>query len=197
MAVLVTGGAGFVGSHLVDRLLERRELVVVFDNLSTGRLANLASAMSSGRVTFVYADVAQPADAIAKLWREASGERCTQIYHLASPASPEAYGAMPWETLSVNALGTMSLVELALAHRATMLFASTSEVYGDPLEHPQPETYFGNVNPVGPRSAYDEGKRFGEAAMAAAVARRRLDGRLARIFNCYGPRMSRDDGRLM
>jgi nucleoside-diphosphate-sugar epimerase len=197
MAILVTGGAGFVGSHLVDRLLESSKLVVVFDNLSTGRLANLARAMSTGRVTFVYADVAQPAHEIARLWNEASGERCTHIYHLASPASPEAYGAMPWETLSVNALGTMSLVELALAHRATMLFASTSEVYGDPLEHPQTEGYFGNVNPIGPRSAYDEGKRFGEAVMAAAVKHRRLDGRVARIFNCYGPRMARNDGRLI
>ncbi len=117
------------------------------------------------------------------------GKKIGRIFHLASPASPEAYGAHPWETLAVNGIGTMSLIEFALEHDARFVYASTSEIYGDPLVHPQPESYFGNVDPIGPRSCYDEGKRFGEAAVAAAVRARKLDARLVRFFNCYGPRM--------
>ena len=116
---------------------------------------------------------------------------------MASPASPEAYHADPWGTLAVNALGTMSLIEVALEHSARFVFSSTSEVYGDPLVHPQPESYFGNVDPIGPRSCYDEGKRFAEAAIAAAVRARGLDARIVRFFNCYGPRMADGDGRLV
>src|SRR5579875_524894 len=153
MAILITGGAGFLGSHLVDRCVRDGERVIVCDDLSTGRLSNLEGALQTGAVTFVY-------DAVAP----AMCEPIERIFHLASPASPQAYGSRPWETLAVNGLGTMSLIELALEWKATMLFASTSEVYGDPLVHPQPEGYFGNVNPIGPRACYDEGKRFGEAA---------------------------------
>lgn len=197
MAVLVTGGAGFVGSHLVDRLVAEGQHVIVCDNLSTGRLANLAGPLGEGDVTFVYLDVASSLDAIRAALKEATNEPITQIYHLASPASPEAYGAAPWQTLAVNGLGTMSLIELALEQGASMLYSSTSEAYGDPQIHPQPESYFGNVNPVGPRACYDEGKRFGEAAMSVAIRERGLDGRIVRIFNCYGPRMDIGDGRLI
>jgi nucleoside-diphosphate-sugar epimerase len=197
MAVLVTGGAGFVGSHLVDKLCEAHKKVVVMDDLSTGRIANLERAITSGRATFVYADVARTPDALRADLAAATSEPLEAIYHLASPASPEAYGAHPWETLSVNGLGTMSLIEIALEHNALFLYTSTSEVYGDPLVNPQPENYFGNVNPVGPRACYDEGKRFAEAAISVAVARRGLNARVVRLFNCYGPRMQIGDGRLI
>ena len=198
MLNIVTGGAGFLGSHLANALVDAGDNVVIVDNLSTGRVRNLEYAISSGRATFVYGDVAVPEEDIAALLGDAiTGEPVGHIWHLASPASPEAYGRHPWETLAVNGLATMSLIEYALKQRARFLFASTSEIYGDPLVHPQPESYFGNVDPIGPRSCYDEGKRFGEAAVAAAVRSRGLDGRLVRFFNCYGPMMERDDGRLV
>lgn len=197
MAVLVTGGAGFLGSHLVDRLVRDGEHVIVFDDLSSGKLPNLEKAIASGRATFVYIDVSSPLDALRTAVRGATHEPLTRIFHLASPASPEAYGARPWETMQVNGLGTMNLIDLAIEEGAKLLYTSTSEAYGDPLEHPQRETYFGNVNPVGPRACYDEGKRFGEAAMSVAIASRGLDGRVVRIFNCYGPRMDIGDGRLI
>ncbi len=197
MLSLVSGGAGFVGSHLVSALVDAGERVIIIDNLSTGHVRNLEYALSSGRATFVYADVAVPYSEMAKIIAGATKSNIDRIYHLASPASPEAYGADPWGTLEVNGLGTMTLIETALDHRARFLFASTSEIYGDPLVHPQPESYFGNVDPIGPRSCYDEGKRFGEAAVAAAVRARNLDGRIVRLFNCYGPGMSEGDGRLI
>ena len=197
MAVLVTGGAGFLGSHLVDRLVRNGNHVIVADDLSTGRLANIEWAIATERASFLYVDLAASAEAVSETLRSATRERITSIFHLASPASPAAYGSHPWETLAVNGLGTMTLVDFALAQGASMLFTSTSEAYGDPLVHPQPETYFGNVNPVGPRACYDEGKRFGEAAMSVAIRERGLDGRIVRIFNCYGPRMDVDDGRLV
>jgi len=197
MAVLVTGGAGFLGSHLVDRLVGDGEHVVVADDLSTGRLANVDRALATGRVTFVYLDIAAAREVVLEALERAASEKYRAIFHLASPASPIAYGSRPWQTLAVNAVGTMTLVEFAVRNGAMMLFASTSEAYGDPLVHPQPETYFGNVNPVGPRACYDEGKRFGEAAMSVAIKELGLDGRIVRIFNCYGPRMDIDDGRLV
>lgn len=197
MAVLITGGAGFVGSHLADRLIQRGEHVVVCDDLSTGRLANLQQALASSSLTFIYLDVAGPPESVRETIRAATTERFSAVYHLASPASPEAYGARPWDTLAVNGIGTMTMIEFALEERARMLFTSTSEVYGDPLVHPQPETYFGNVNPVGPRACYDEGKRFAEAAMSVGMRERGLDGRIVRIFNCYGPRMDLGDGRAV
>src|SRR5271156_2717764 len=197
MLHLVTGGAGFLGSHLVRRLVEDNETVIIIDNLSTGYIRNLEYALSAG-VTFVYADVAVPYPTLAGLLEKAlRGRRLDRIYHLASPASPKAYGSAPWETLEVNALGTMSLIELALEHRARFLFASTSEIYGDPLVHPQTEAYFGNVNPIGPRSCYDEAKRYGEAICMAYARARGVDVRLVRIFNTYGPRMRLDDGRVV
>jgi len=197
MSTIVTGGAGFLGSHLVDALVAQGERVLVLDDLSTGREANIAQATQTKKAAFVEADVAVDAQQLRAILRGAGIDRVGRIYHLASPASPEAYGANPWETLAVNGLGTMSLIEIALEHGARFIYSSTSEVYGDPLVHPQPETYFGNVDPIGPRSCYDEGKRFGEAAVAAAVRSRGLDARLVRFFNCYGPRMESGDGRLV
>jgi nucleoside-diphosphate-sugar epimerase len=170
---------------------------VIADDLSTGRLANLDFALASANATFAYVDLSEPAAAVTKTLAAATDEPYSAIYHLASPASPVAYGTRPWETLAVNGIGTMTLIEFALERGAKMLFTSTSEAYGDPLVHPQPESYFGNVNPVGPRACYDEGKRFGEAAMSVAIRERGLDGRIVRIFNCYGPRMDVEDGRLI
>ena len=194
---LVTGGAGFVGSHLVRALIDRGEHVVIIDNLSTGEVRNLEAPLESGHATFIHADVAVSAADLGALVHGAGIEQLQSIYHLASPASPEAYNAHPWETLKVNSIGTLSLIELAIEHRARMLYASTSEIYGDPLVHPQPEAYFGNVDPIGPRACYDEGKRFGEAAMSSAVRSKGLNGRLVRLFNCYGPMMDMRDGRLV
>lgn len=198
MLHFVTGGAGFLGSHLANALVDDGEHVIIVDNLSTGHVRNLEHVISSGLATFVFGDVAVSSAEIDSLIADARGtRRLDRIWHLASPASPEAYGRHPWETLAVNGTATMALVDVALAHDARFLFASTSEIYGDPLVHPQPETYFGNVDPIGPRSCYDEGKRFGEAVVAAAVRARGLDGRLVRFFNCYGPMMERGDGRLV
>jgi nucleoside-diphosphate-sugar epimerase len=194
---LITGGAGFIGSHLVDRCIDRGERVIVFDNLVTGNLRNLERALKSGRAAFVYCDVASSIEQLRAVLAQATSKPLSRIYHLASPSSPEAFMAAPWETLAVNALGTLSLIELALDYGAPFLFASSADVYGDPLEHPQPESYFGNVDPTGPRACYDEGKRFGEAAVSVAVRSRGLDGRIARIFDCYGPRMDFTDGRLI
>jgi nucleoside-diphosphate-sugar epimerase len=197
MAVLVTGGAGFLGSHLVDRLVRNGEHVIVLDNLSTGRLGNLEKPILDGAVTFVYEDVAASLQTLRATIDTVPGGKLSAIYHLASPASPKAYGEMPWQTIGANVTGTMSLIDLALEREAMLLFASTSEVYGDPLVDPQPENYFGNVNPIGPRACYDEGKRCGEAAMSVGVRTRGLDGRIVRIFNGYGPRMDSADGRLV
>ncbi len=197
MLTLVTGGAGFLGSHLVDALVSAGDRVIVIDNLSTGRLRNLEGAISTGRTTFAYGDVAKSADETRALLAESGAGAIDRIFHLASPASPKAYGEHQLATLAVNGIGTMALTEIALEHHARFVFASTSEVYGDPEVHPQPESYFGNVDPIGPRSCYDEGKRFGEAAVAASVRERGLDGRIARFFNCYGPRMDDQDGRLI
>jgi nucleoside-diphosphate-sugar epimerase len=197
MLNLVTGGAGFLGSHLINALVDDGEHVIAIDNLSTGHVRNLEHAVSTGRATFVFADVAAPHETLAAVVRKATTRKIDRVFHLASPASPDAYSANQWGTLAVNGLGTMSLIELALEHRARFLFTSTSEIYGDPLVHPQPESYFGNVDPIGPRSCYDEGKRFGEAVVAAAVRTRGLDARLVRFFNCYGPAMDEADGRLI
>jgi nucleoside-diphosphate-sugar epimerase len=194
---LVTGGAGFLGSHLVDALIAAGGSVVVIDDLSTGSLENLAPAISTGFCTYIYGDLNDPTLLIRRIIAEADGLPLSKIFHLASPASPEAYEADQWGTLGVNGPATMKLIDLALEENATFVYASTSEIYGDPLVHPQPETYFGNVDPIRPRSCYDEGKRFGEAAVAAAVRTKDLDGRIVRFFNCYGPRMQVGDGRLI
>ncbi len=186
-----------MGSHLVEALVARGKHVLIIDNLSTGRIANIQPAVSSGKATFVYADAGVETAALRQLLHDAKAEDIDAIYHFASPASPEAYAAHPWETLRVNSLGTMSLIEIALERQAMFFFASTSEVYGDPLVHPQTEEYFGNVNSIGPRACYDEGKRFGEAAVATGVLHKALNARIIRIFNCYGPRMQEGDGRLI
>lgn len=184
---VVTGAAGFLGSHLVDRLLEDGTEVVGIDDLSTGRVSNLGNARSNPRFRFRRGDLAT----IRAL------PRAAQYYHLASPASPPAYQRDPIGTLRVNSLGTHRVLDAARRADARVLLASTSEVYGDPEIHPQDESYWGHVNPVGPRSCYDEGKRFAEALAVAYRRRYGLDVRIARIFNTYGPRMAPTDGRVI
>ena len=188
MKTLVTGGAGFVGSHLCERLLQRGDSVYCLDNLLTGRVENILPLMRCSSFTFLERDVVDPVPGLPQLDR---------IYHLASPASPPAYRLYPLETLQVNGEGTRRLLDLATRHGARFLYASTSEVYGDPLEHPQRETYRGNVSPVGPRSMYDEAKRYGEALTVSFAEAHEVDARIARIFNTYGPRMRPDDGRVV
>jgi dTDP-glucose 4,6-dehydratase len=184
MRVLVAGGAGFVGSHLVELLVGAGDDVVVVDNLLTGSIANLAH-LPRNQVTFVCESAeAAPYGAYDR------------VYHLASPASPEAYERHQVATLSANSEGTRRLLDAAERCGARFLLASTSEIYGDPLEHPQRETYWGNVDPIGPRSMYDEGKRYAEALTVAYVRERGADARIVRIFNAYGPRMQLDDGRM-
>ncbi|MFP5487939.1 MAG: UDP-glucuronic acid decarboxylase family protein [Acidimicrobiia bacterium] len=196
---LVAGGAGFIGSHLVDRLIERGEAVVCVDDLSTGRRSNVAHLDAHPAFRFVDADVTRPelADRLAPVVASLGRTGFDTVLHLASPASPPAYLARPIETLDVGSTGTRRLLELAVRDRARFLLASTSEVYGDPLEHPQTEGYHGNVNPTGPRSCYDEAKRFAEALTAAYARVHGVEVRIARIFNTYGPRMRPDDGRVV
>ena len=186
--VVVTGGAGFVGSHLCEALLDGGAEVVCVDNLSTGRLSNLEHCLESARFTFLDRDIVQPFDVEG---------RVDGIVHLASPASPMDYQADPIGTLEVGSIGTLRVLRLAEAKGARLVYASTSEVYGDPLVHPQVETYWGNVNPIGPRSMYDESKRFGEAAVAAFRHERGVDAAIVRIFNTFGPRMRPHDGRAI
>ena len=184
---VVTGGAGFLGSHLVDRLLAAGSTVLAIDDLSTGRLSNLRLARECPGFRWQRAD----------LVRLRSLPRAERYYHLASPASPPAYQRDPVGTLLVNSVGTHRVLEAARRADARVLIASTSEVYGDAEVHPQDERYWGHVNPVGPRSCYDEGKRFGEAMAVAYRRRYGLDVRIARIFNTYGPRMTPTDGRVI
>ncbi len=185
---LVTGGAGFIGSHLCDRLIAEEWEVVCVYNLLTGRKENIEQLLGHERFSFLEQDVCEPFEVDGPLdW----------VIHLASPASPVDYQRYPLETLRVNAEGTRRMLDLALEKRAAFLLASTSEVYGDPQVHPQPETYWGNVNPVGVRSSYDEGKRYAEALTMAYHRVHGLGIRIARIFNTYGPRMRLDDGRVV
>jgi dTDP-glucose 4,6-dehydratase len=186
--VVVAGGAGFLGSHLCDALLARGDEVVALDNLSTGSAANLAAARERPGFELIERDVTVSADVDGPV---------DAVCNLASPASPPRYLALPLETLRVGAEGTRLLIELAEANGARFLHASTSEVYGDPLEHPQRETYLGNVNPVGPRSVYDEAKRFAEALAAAHHRTLGTDVGIARIFNTFGPRLHPGDGRVV
>lgn len=195
-AVLVAGGAGFIGSHLVDHLIDDGRTVVVVDDLSTGRSLNLAGRANAPGFTFVECDVAGH-DFIERLDAASGRLRFDAVLHLASPASPPAYLARPIETLDTGSLGTRNLLDVAVRDGARFLLASTSEVYGDPLEHPQREDYWGNVNPVGPRSCYDEAKRFAEALTSAYARVHGLEVRIARIFNTYGPRMDEADGRVV
>ena len=184
---LVTGGAGFLGSHLCDALLAEGWNVVAVDNLLTGRRTNLSHLSNDPRFEFVERDICQPFD-VGKI---------DYVFHFASPASPEDYHAHGIETLQVGALGTFNALETARKYEAKYLVSSTSECYGDPLEHPQKETYWGHVNPVGPRSVYDEAKRFTEAVTVAYRRYYAVDVRIARIFNTYGPRMQIRDGRVV
>lgn len=186
--VLITGGAGFLGSHLADRMLAEGFQVVVMDNLVTGSLRNLAHLIGNPDFVFLHQDITH--------YIHVPGE-LQYILHFASPASPIDYLQLPIQTLKVGALGTHKVLGLARAKGARVLVASTSEVYGDPLEHPQNESYWGNVNPVGLRGVYDEAKRFMEAMTMAYHRYHGVETRIVRIFNTYGPRMRLDDGRVL
>ena len=184
---LVTGGAGFLGSHLCDALLGEGYSVVAADNLLTGRLSNVEHLRKDSRFEFIEQDVCEPI-------------RCgavDYVFHFASPASPVDYAAHGIETLKVGSYGTFEALEIARKHGARFMMASTSECYGDPLVHPQTETYWGHVNPIGPRSVYDEAKRFSEAVTMAYHRYHKVDTRILRIFNTYGPRMQINDGRVV
>jgi dTDP-glucose 4,6-dehydratase len=187
MRVLVTGGAGFLGSHLCDAILADGHSVVCADNLLTGRMENLAHLADEPRFEFLQQDVCQAFDP----------GKVDYVFHFASPASPVDYLKHGIETLQVGSAGTIQCLELAKKYNAKFLLASTSECYGDPLEHPQKESYWGHVNPVGPRSVYDEAKRFAESATMAYHRYRHVDSRIVRIFNTYGPRLQMNDGRVI
>ncbi len=188
MRILITGGAGFVGSHLTDYLLGDGHEVVAMDNLVTGNLANVSGHRSNPQFEFIHHDVSQHIHVTGSIdW----------VLHFASPASPVDYLKLPIQTLKVGALGTHNALGVAKAKGAKFMLASTSEVYGDPLVHPQPESYWGNVNPIGPRGVYDEAKRFAEALAMAYHREHQLDVRIVRIFNTYGPRNRVDDGRVV
>lgn len=186
--VLITGAAGFLGSHLCDRFLKEGHRVVGMDNLITGSLRNIEHLFKLEHFEFYHHDVSKFVHVPGEL---------DYILHFASPASPIDYLKMPIQTLKVGSLGTHNLLGLALVKKARILIASTSEVYGDPLEHPQKETYWGNVNPIGPRGVYDEAKRFQEAITMAYHTYHGLETRIVRIFNTYGPRMRVEDGRAL
>lgn len=193
--VLVTGGAGFIGSHLCDALLARGYAVTAVDNLLTGRKKNLQDALKNPNFFFLEQDICQPISETSLPFLKQHG--LYGIFHFACPASPVDFDRIPFEILAVDSIGTMLTVELALKYRSRYLVASTSEVYGDPLVHPQKESYWGNVNPNGPRACYDETKRFAEAYVSTATRLKGLNGSIVRIFNTYGPRMRIDDGRIV
>jgi dTDP-glucose 4,6-dehydratase len=188
---LISGAAGFIGSHLCDRLIQEGHHVVGLDNLITGSLVNLAQIDRNPKFNFIECDVT------TSLKDTVSGQTFDSVWHLASLASPKGYLAHPIETLEVGSAGTRNMLEIARRDSARFLLTSTSECYGDPLEHPQKETYWGNVNPVGMRSCYDESKRFAEAVTMAYHRSFGLRTNIARIFNTYGPRMALDDGRVV
>src|SRR4051812_22967239 len=184
--ILVTGGAGFLGSHLCERLVREGHDVICLDNFFTGRRANVESLASSPQFELVRQDVSAPIHL-----------EVDAIFHLACPASPVHYQRNPARTIRTAVEGTSRVLDLARDVGARVLIASTSEVYGDPAVHPQPETYWGHVNPIGPRACYDEGKRCAEALAMAYAAQYDVEVRIARIFNTYGPRLHEDDGRVV
>lgn len=188
MRIVITGGAGFLGSHLSETLVARGHKVVAVDNLVTGRRANVTQLEASGRFELIEHDVTEPFDVDGDV---------DGILHFASAASPVDYLKLPIETLRVGSQGTQNALELAARKGARLVFASTSEVYGDPQVHPQPETYWGHVNPVGPRGVYDEAKRYAEALVLAYREARGVDAGIVRIFNTFGPRMRPNDGRAI
>jgi UDP-glucuronate decarboxylase len=188
MQILVAGGSGFIGCNLCDRLLNEGHKVVCIDNLITGRLSNIERFENNPAFIFIQHDIVEELPPLPHVdW----------IFHLASPASPPGYQRHPIETMRVNSEGTRRLLELAVANKARFLYSSTSEIYGDPLEHPQVETYRGNVSSIGPRSMYDEAKRYGEALIMAYIRSKNVDARIVRIFNTYGPYSDPLDGRLV
>jgi len=193
--ILITGGAGFIGSYLCERLVEQGNTVICLDNLLTGSQKNIAHLMSKSNFFFINHNVCKP-------FKSRKFKKIDEIYHLASPADPNIHSSFsymnhPFETMQANTSGTWNMCELALKNMARFSFASTSEVYGDPQISPQDENYRGNVSTTGPRSVYDESKRFGETIVSAFVRKKGLDGRITRIFNTYGPRMNLDEGRAV
>jgi dTDP-glucose 4,6-dehydratase len=203
-SVLITGGAGFLGSHMCDRLVSEGFIVLCLDSLITGSRVNLEHLLKHSRFAFLQHDVTEPFPLPLLLRRLANEssishavEEIDYVLHMASPASPLDYARYPIATLRVGAQGTYNALELAREHNAIFMLSSTSEVYGDPDVNPQPETYWGRVNPIGPRSMYDESKRYAEALTSAFCRTYAMDVRIARIFNCYGPRMGIEDGRVI
>lgn len=188
MKIVVAGGAGFLGSHLCERLLDEGHSVVCVDNLMTGSLANIEQMRANNRFSYIMQDICKDLSFDSNI---------DYVLNFASPASPVDYNEHPVETLLVGSLGTLNCLKVAQMHGAGFLMASTSEVYGDPHINPQPESYWGNVNPVGARSMYDEAKRFSEALITAYSKKYSLNAKIARIFNTYGPRMQNDDGRVI
>jgi dTDP-glucose 4,6-dehydratase len=188
-SALVTGASGFVGSHLVDRLLNEGFAVTGLDNLVTGNLANLESALRNSEFKFQEFDISIDIPNLET--------KFDYIFHAASPASPPKYFKYPIQTMLVNSIGTKNLLDLSIQNNSRFIFFSTSEIYGDPLEHPQKESYWGNVNSIGPRSVYDEAKRFGEALVAQYAREQKVNAGIIRIFNTYGPRLDPHDGRVV
>jgi dTDP-glucose 4,6-dehydratase len=188
--IVVAGGAGFVGGHLCRRLVADGHDVIALDNLATGAATNVPPLAGSPAFTLVHQDVTRPVLDVVR-------GPVDVVFHLASPASPDDYDRLPLETLAVNSDGTRNLLDLALARNAAFLYTSTSEIYGDPLVHPQPEEYWGNVDSIGPRACYDEAKRFGEALITSYRRVNGVHAAIVRIFNTYGPGMRLDDGRVI
>ncbi|MDQ2806632.1 MAG: GDP-mannose 4,6-dehydratase [Chloroflexota bacterium] len=188
MHIIVAGGAGFIGSHLTAALLAAGHRVTILDNYVTGNARNIAALRANPALTVIEHDISRPLPDLPAT---------EQLYHLASPASPADFSRIPLQIMQTNSVGTWNLLEWAATHGARLLYTSTSEAYGDPLVHPQTESYWGNVNPIGPRACYDESKRFGEALLTTYVRERGMDARLVRIFNTYGPHMNPQDGRVV
>jgi UDP-glucuronate decarboxylase len=190
--ILISGVAGFLGSHLAKDLIQNGHQVIGFDNLLTGRESNLTQIINNERFKFINVDVSD-----SNIMETISLEEIHEVYHLASPASPKFYQASPFETIAVNTVGTKNMLEIAKKHNAKLLYASTSEAYGDPEVHPQPEEYRGNVNTWGPRACYDEAKRLGEVFCYEYFKRYNLQARVVRIFNTYSAGLRNDDGRVI